>query len=178
MRPRRLGPAVIGTAIALIAAIILLAQQPEPRSVAATSSDDATGITGVLDGLIFAGQLKSVDGTNTLDDTLHFSEGHFWSSGCIKCSFMPGDYWTRRNGEAVEFHGVLESPERGRFTYRGTVVAGRLEAKIHWLRERWYWTVDRDYVFEGSVDDAAQSSVTLRAARSRALGEAAPTCTI
>ncbi len=164
----------MGFALALVAAVLV--QKLALNSVAA-DRNDPTGVTGVLDGRSFVGQLKSVDGSIALDDTLHFSEGHFWSSGCIKCSFGPGSYWTRRKGAAVEFQGVLESPERGRFTYHGSVVDGRLEAKIHWLRERWYWTVDRDYMFEGNVA-AVQSSVTLRAARLRALGEAAPTCTI
>ncbi len=173
MRPRSL--ILAGIALAFLSAVLI--QQLALRSVAGDRTYP-TGVTGILDGRSFVGQLKSVDGANTLDDTLHFSEGHFWSSGCTKCSFMPGSYWTRQNGAAIEFQGVLESPERGRFTYQGSVVDGRVEAKIHWIRERWYWTVDRDYVFEGRIDDAGGSSANLSSARSRALGEAAPTCTI
>jgi hypothetical protein len=163
--------------VALAAIIFILSLQPFTQSVA-SDPEENTRINGPLDGLVFVGKLQSVDGSISLDDTLHFNEGHFWSSGCTKCSFMPGAYWTRTNGTATEFRGVLESPERGRFTYKGSVQDGNIEVKIHWLRERWYWTVDRDYEFSGKMDQNVELAVTLSSARARASGEAAPTCPI
>lgn len=142
------------------------------------TGQETAAVSGPLDGLSFVGKLKSADGSIELDDTLHFSEGHFWSAGCIRCSFMPGAYWSRTAGSSTEFHGVLESPERGSFTYRGRVQDGRVEVKIYWLRERWYWTVDRDYVFEGRVEENDGSAISLSGARQRASQDASPTCPI
>ena len=133
-------------------------------------------VSGELDGLDFAGTLRSADGSISLDDTLHFRGGHFWSSGCVKCSFMPGAYWTRRVGPTIEFTGVLESPERGRFTYKGSVNNGEVQVSIHWLRARWYWTMERDYAYVGRLNTAEPAGNTLQQARSRAAGEASPTC--
>ena len=167
----------ISTKVGLLL-LLIVAITPDLTSGAATTLTEEQKVNGDLDGLDFSGTLKSVDGSISLDDTVHFRDGHFWSTGCTKCSFMPGEYWTRRRGSAIEFRGVLESPERGRFDYHGTIEGGKIRAAIHWRKERWYWTIDRDYLFEGRVSDTVVSGISLEPARMRATGEAAPTCPI
>ena len=164
--------------LAGLVTLLIVVVTPYLVTMAATTSDGEQTVSGDLDGLDFLGMLKSTDGSISLDDTMHFRDGHFWSTGCTKCSFMPGAYWTRRRGEAIEFRGALESPERGRFDYNGTIEAGKIEATIHWRKERWYWTIDRDYVFQGRISDTLVSEISLQRARMRATGEAAPTCPI
>ena len=161
-----------------MAALLVAFFTPHLIALAADASVDEKQVSGELDGLDFRGELRSVDGSISLDDTLHFRDGYFWSTGCTKCSFMPGTYWTRRAGDAIEFRGILKSPERGQFTYQGAIQGGKIQVTINWRRERWYWTLDRDYVFEGRANDTAISGITLDSARMRAAGEAPPTCPI
>lgn len=140
----------------------------------AVPAENIAAVSGPLDGMDFVGTFGPVEETSPKPDTLHFRNGYFWSSGCTECGFPPGTYWSRTVGDSIEFQGVLESPERGRFTYHGTVRDGEIEVRVNWLRERWYWTVNRDYRFAGKAED--MDSVSLEAAWERAAGEDAPTC--
>lgn len=85
------------------------------------------------------------------DDILFFRDGQFWSKNCVACSFQPGAYFTRHADGGIEFQGVLESVERGRFSYIGVVRDGRVNARINWRKERWYWSIDKDFRFEGEL---------------------------
>ncbi len=140
----------------------------------------ADGTTeGVLDGLDFVGTLRATDGSMSLEDQLHFRDGYFWSGGCVRCSFMPGVYWTRNVGNSIAFQGEFESAERGHFTYRGEIKDGQVRVDVHWRRERWYWTVEQDYVFEGEQQQTPDmAALTLKIARQRAAAAIAPTCHI
>jgi hypothetical protein len=75
----------------------------------------------------------------------------------VPCGFAPGVYWVRNDGEAIHFHGDMGSAERGRFVYYGVVQDGHLSASVHWRRERWYWTIDRDFRFEGRLSPVVVS---------------------
>lgn len=116
---------------------------------------------GRLDGMRFVGMFgPAQDPDEGREDTLFFGDGHFWSGNCVPCGFAPGKYWIRYDGDAIHFRGVMESPARGRFTYLGVVRGGHLSASVNWHKERWYWTIDRDFRFEGTLSGIA---VTQRA---------------
>jgi len=171
---------VILAAIGLLAAgggaIRLLPGSERKGGIAAPPPD---GHSGALDGRVYSGIFRSHDGEISLNDSLHFQGGHFWSAGCIECSFPPGTYWTRRVGAGgLAFRGKLESPRRGRFTYEGRVAGEEIEVAVHWRRARWYWTIERDFLFTGRADRPADGRVGLDAAWQRARGQPAPDCAL
>lgn len=110
---------------------------------------------GRLDGMRFVGMFGPAQAPDDRkEDTLFFGDGHFWSANCVPCGFAPGKYWVRHEGDAIHFRGVMESPERGRFLYIGVVRDGRLSASVNWRKERWYWTIDRDFRFDATLSGA------------------------
>ena len=108
---------------------------------------------GSLDGMTFAGMFGPAGKPLDKADKLHFNDGQFWSAICIKCGFRPGAYWVRRSDDGLHFRGELKS-ERGLFTYYGRVDNGRIDVRINWRKERWYWTIDRDFRFEGALEQS------------------------
>ena len=113
-----------------------------------------------LDGRIFNGMIGPRTNPD-LEDSLHFSDGHFWSDICTRCGFRPGMYITEPTSEGMRFHGVLESESRGRFTYDGVVLAdGSIDVSINWERKRWYWTTKREIAFQGH-EHQDRTSMTL-----------------
>jgi len=116
---------------------------------------------GRLDGMRFVGSFAPEGKGAGRKDTLFFSDGHFWSANCVPCGFAPGVYSTRQLGDTIHFRGEMKSRERGVFAYVGVVRAGRLSATIRWHKDRWYWSIDREFRFDGTV---AGARVTERAA--------------
>lgn len=155
-------PAPALRAAILCVAMILLA--PLAASGGESGSDRAQG---PLDGMAFVGKIGPA-GDPDLDDVLYFEDGHFWSKACTRCGFAPAPYWVRKVAEGIEFRGVLESPERGRFHYLGRVHDGRITVQINWRHERWYWSIDRDLSFRGKLARTGAEEMTLDAARATA----------
>lgn len=161
---RRLGACAIAAGLA-----------GSPAAAAGGSAPDATekpAERGVLDGRAYAGAFGPAGRDAGRDDTLYFRDGHFWSANCVPCGFRPAVYWTRRVGDAIHFRGEMHSVDRGRFVYAGVVRNGVLSATIAWRKDRWYWSIDRDFRFEGSrVDAAAIGAVADAAHRAALAGE-------
>jgi hypothetical protein len=108
---------------------------------------------GLLDGKRFVGMFGPAGQPGDKQDVLYFGDGQFWSAICVPCGFAPANYWIRRVGDAIHFRGEMGSPERGKFHYSGVIRGQHLTATINWRRERWYWSVDRDFTFEGTLSD-------------------------
>lgn len=117
---------------------------------------------GPLDGMHFVGDFGPEGEPADLTDVLYFAEGQFWSENCVPCGFSPGVYWVRFSEDGIHFRGELESAERGRFLYSGVVRDGRLTAHINWRKDRWYWSIDRNFWFKGALAEtvAAVSAKT------------------
>ncbi|WP_386334527.1 hypothetical protein [Sulfitobacter sediminilitoris] len=114
---------------------------------------------GALDGRVFIGMIGPEENPD-LEDSLHFSDGHFWSDICTRCGFAPGRYVSEKTDEGVRFSGVLESDDRGYFKYDGLVRDnGAITVSIRWERKRWYWTSNRDIAFRGSQTPSAHPSL-------------------
>jgi hypothetical protein len=128
--------------------------------------------------MVFVGKLGPM-GNPDLDDELHFSEGKFWSAICTKCGFQPGNYWVRTVGERTEFRGELVG-DRGTFIYRGEVVDDDVRVSIGWTKKRWYWKIDRELEFVGTVRsaEAATSVNDAMSTASAARPEQIPQCRI
>ena len=113
-----------------------------------------------LDSRIFTGVIGPSENPD-LKDSLHFSDGHFWSDICTRCGFVPGPYASERTKDGTRFTGVLESESRGQFEYNGLVRDdGTIQVSIRWVRKRWYWTSSREIVFQGSEDRGGAPSLT------------------
>ena len=69
----------------------------------------------------------------------------------MPCGFAPAVYWVTRSEEGIHFRGRTESPEAGAFAYDGVVSGNRISVRIRWRKERWYWTIDRVFRFEGEA---------------------------
>ncbi|MEW9921254.1 hypothetical protein AB2B41_16705 [Marimonas sp. MJW-29] len=114
---------------------------------------------GVLDGRVFMGMIGPEENPD-LEDSLHFSDGHFWSDICTRCGFVPGRYVSEGTDDGVRLSGVLESDDRGHFKYDGLVRDnGAITVSIRWERKRWYWTSSRDITFRGSQTPSADPSL-------------------
>ena len=134
---------------------------PGPQQVAAS---------GPLDGMAFAGILGPADDFGDgRPDTLYFRNGHFWSEQCVPCGFMPGRYWVHETADGIHFRGELTSPENGTFEYTGVVRDGEISVTADWRKERWYWTIDREFRFEGTLRDGSKSFATLGSAQATAI---------
>lgn len=109
---------------------------------------------GALDGMRFVGSFGPKGEPADSEDILYFADGKFWSKNCVPCGFAPSPYWVRHTEDGIRFKGELESPKSGRFIYSGVVRDERVKVAINWRKERWYWTIDRDFWFEGELAPA------------------------
>ena len=129
------------------------------------SCSGAALATGLLDGRVFAGMIGPSENPD-LSDSLHFSDGHFWSDICTRCGFRPGEYTAEQTEQGIVFRGVLESDTRGRFDYEGRVHDdGAIDVSIRWERKRWYWTSSREIAFRGVDGGKQEEPVTLQQIR-------------
>ncbi len=140
----------------ILLTFFLLAQWPA-RSEDGGQAAIPVSASGALDGLSFEGMFGPSGGSSDRADVLYFNDGYFWSKNCVPCGFLPGPYRSRETDEGIRFEGVLESPDRGRFRYTGLVKNGKVYAQINWRKERWYWTIDKDFRFEGARAESSAS---------------------
>jgi hypothetical protein len=110
---------------------------------------------GVLEKQRFVGTMKA-EGDDTPDkDVFIFSDGTFKSKGCLEWGFSPAPYWVRRDANGIHFLSELTSPEHGTIRYEGVFDGKKLRGIAAWKKERWYWTLERDYLFEGKPSGIA-----------------------
>jgi hypothetical protein len=107
-----------------------------------------TGIH-ILDGRTFRGAYGPLGKPARREDLFIFSDGRFVSKNCQEYGFTAGPYWVREVGGAVHFRAELTSPEHGVMIYEGRTQGDKLKAKFTWTKERWYWTIQREFWFEG-----------------------------
>ena len=117
------------------------------------------GGTGILDGMTFSGQVF-VDG-EPLDviDTWIFAQGTFESTECSnRCRYPPAPYYVRKLGDAVEFISESQCLDKdSQIVWHGTIEDGQAKGTMTWTTSRWYWTIEREFVFEGTLTNRAAS---------------------
>ena len=59
-------------------------------------------------------------------------------------------------GETIHVRGRL-SGSGGTFDYEGTIVGDAAQMNIKWTKSRWYWTIERDREFTGTLQPAAEA---------------------
>lgn len=149
---------VIGAAVPLLAVVgagwvgLSTASDPEFATVAAAS--DVSG-SGPLDGMTFAGALGPDGKPKDVADTFVFANGTFVSRECeSRCNYPARPYFVRKNGDRTEFVSETRCPHKdARIVWRGTVEGDTIKGVSTWTVNRWYWTIEDRFEFEGKLSE-------------------------
>lgn len=151
----------------IVFAVVLAAFATLAGDIQGNAQDNAQGrASGPLDGMVVVGKIGP-DGNPNFDEELHFNNGHFWSKNCIACGYQPGPYWVRTVGSGIQFHGELIRDDGSTFRYRGRVADGRATVTVRWTKKRWYWSIDKILIFDGTLEPA-RKAVSVEEARTMA----------
>jgi hypothetical protein len=133
----------------VLRALVFVALTFPALSASAQEGDSFSIAVNVLDGHRFLGEFIPSGKTSGRSDEFIFSDGLFHSRECLEWGFLPGPYWIRVESGEVHFFAQLTSEENGIMTYEGSVVESEIDARIEWIKPRWYWTMRRDFNFRG-----------------------------
>jgi hypothetical protein len=114
----------------------------------------------VLDGKVFEGEFGFAGEDATIgQDSWTFDEGMFVSEKCVECGFPESPYWVSFEKDGTAFTARTQCPVSDAIiTWRGTVEDGRIEGTYTWTKERWYWTVEKEFWFRGELNTPASGS--------------------
>jgi hypothetical protein len=123
------------------------AQEDQYKSV-----DSVIG-SGILDGLSFTSTNGQYGKPGDHGDTLIFKDGTFVSTDCEKkCNYPAQAYFARRLGEIIEFISETRClTQDAEIVWRGTVDGNAIEGTYSWRSSRWYWTIEKEFWFKGSL---------------------------
>ncbi|MCB2080092.1 MAG: hypothetical protein KDE55_20650 [Novosphingobium sp.] len=141
--------------------LAVLALSVPGTSFAGGTADPAGAELRALDGLQFrAGIVRADKGDNAqpLEDTLIFNDGKFISKICERFNFQPAPYWVRSDGDHVHFRAELSSPTDGTMIWEGELNQDRLQGTMHWIKKRWYWTIDVAHTITGVANGTGKTS--------------------
>lgn len=126
------------------------AAKPTPQDSVATAD---VGGSGILDGMTFAGEIGPLGKPADVKDRFVFADGTFVSTECERrCGYPPRPYFVRHAGGAVEFISETRCPDKdARIVWRGTIDAGTVKGVFTWTTVRWYWTIEKEFWFEGRL---------------------------
>lgn len=112
---------------------------------------------GVLDGLTFSGVLGPSGGERNVEDTWIFDKGLFLSMECLRrCDYPARPYFSRKRHGAVEFVSETECPDKNaKIFWRGSIEGETIRGEFTWIVERWYWTIEKTFQFEGELAEEA-----------------------
>ncbi len=113
--------------------------------------------TGPLDDLVFRARMGPEGMPADVEDHLVFRGGLFVSSECqIRCQYPPRPYFTRSKDGALHFFSETRCPGKdAKIVWRGRIQDGRISGEATWFMERWYWSVERTFWFDGEAVDNA-----------------------
>ena len=125
-----------------------------PLHAETTEATVADG-SGILDGLTFSSELGPLGKPANVKDVLVFENGMFVSKECEqRCGYAPRPYFVRRVGDKTEFISETHCPSKdSTIVWRGTVNNGTIKGKFTWTAARWYWTIEKEFWFEGMLAD-------------------------
>jgi hypothetical protein len=151
------------TILAIGGLLVLLAGgwfvfSPEAIPVQAENVDTAdVGGSGVLDGMTFSAELGPFGKPADVNDSLVFANGTFVSTECERrCGYPARPYFVRQVGDRIEFISETRCPDKdAKIVWRGIVEDGTIKGVFTWTTVRWYWTIEKEFSFEGTVVDGA-----------------------
>lgn len=132
-------------------AMLAIASLWAAAATASVAADAPARTTDPLDGLQFVGRTGEKGKAEHHKDTITFGKGMFRSLDCENWGFGAGTYIVEKKGGAYHFKSTLTSPGRGKLEWTGKIVGDQAVAAFRWTHERWYWTIKRDYWFEGTL---------------------------
>lgn len=116
---------------------------------------------GILDGMTFAGQIVR-DGKPAVDvvDKWVFEKGTFLSTECaVRCHYPRAPYFIREQGAKIEFMSESRcTDQNATIVWRGTIENGSIKGVKRWTVKRWYWTIVKEFEFQGSLTGVAKSA--------------------
>jgi len=120
-----------------------------------SNTSDSVAGSGILDGLIFTSKNGQYGKPGDHTDTLVFKDGTFVSTDCEKkCNYPAQAYFTRRLGEKIEFISETRClTQDAEIVWRGTVDGNNIEGTYSWRSSRWYWTIEKEFWFKGSLEE-------------------------
>jgi len=115
------------------------------------TSEKAT--SGALDGMVFIGGHGPSGKPADIEDTFVFKDGNFISKeGEAMCQSPACPYFIRHVGNTIEFISETRCQDKNaKIFWRGTVDGETIKGVFHWTNERWYWTIEKDFWFEGTL---------------------------
>ena len=149
---------------ALFAGLLILADSRILGGTTAGAQDKEPALpdgSGILDGMTFAGQIVR-DGKPVVDvvDKWVFERGTFLSTECaVRCNYPLAPYFIREQGAKIEF--ISESrctDQNATILWRGTIESGSIRGVKRWTVKRWYWTIIKEFEFEGSLTGLSNSA--------------------
>lgn len=148
----------IGVLVAVLAAGGIVFFQAAKPVLAKKSETTVVEGSGVLDGMTFSSELGPVGEPANVKDFLIFENGMFVSKECERrCDYPPAAYFVRRVGASIEFVSETHcSANDATIVWRGTVddESGTINGMFTWTSTRWYWTIEKEFWFEGRLADA------------------------
>jgi hypothetical protein len=114
----------------------------------------------ILDGKSFSGELGLPGKPASSTDLLEFRDGIFISRECErKCGYTEGIYWLRLADDGIEVMSETPCLESDAIiVWRGTVKDDRIEGTFTWTSKRWYWTIEKEFWFNGKLVNSGVSA--------------------
>ena len=119
-------------------------------------TNDAIKGVGILDGLTFTSRNGQYGKPGDHSDTLIFKDGTFVSTDCEKnCNYPAQAYFTRHVGDKIEFISETRClTQDAEIVWRGVVDGKNIEGTYSWRSSRWYWTIEKEFWFKGSLEES------------------------
>ena len=112
---------------------------------------DPAPLTDSIDDRRFVGPMGVVGEPDPSQDEFIFKDGTFVSRSCLDWGFSPAPYWVRKEADGLHFLAELTSPDHGQMRYQGVFDGQQIKGSVVWKKERWYWTIEREYRFTGRL---------------------------
>ncbi len=139
--------------IGLVSALLLCAftaAAEDPSQAAAKTTIESIG------NKRFVGPMGVVGDPNPTEDVFIFKDGTFVSNSCLEWGFSPATYWVQKRADGLHFLAELTSPDHGKMRYQGVYDGSQIKGNVMWKKERWYWTIEREYRFTGRLSGQKQ----------------------
>lgn len=146
---------ILGLFAVLVLAAVAVMASASSEDLVPAAVPGQPGEAG-LDGRVYRVRLGPEGGTLDVTDHLTFDQGLLLSEECLRrCNYPARPYFLRRSSGVVEFISETRCPGKDAWiTWRGRVHEdGRIEGHFTWRVERWYWSVEKRFRFDGVVTD-------------------------
>lgn len=117
------------------------------------------GGSGVLDGMTFSGLMGAAEDGEPVEDNFIFDNGTFMSTECDRrCGYPARPYFVRNVGEKIEFFSESNCLYKdAKIVWHGTVEDGTIRGVSSWTVNRWYWTIEKEIPFHGTLNTSGGS---------------------